>query len=90
MKWIKDNWAQLTWVAGIAFVVVVAAIQFWGGQFVDEYVGDHVTALHTDSVSDIPVMQTEITHINDTLKEIKLAQIANQKEILNLLRNMPR
>ena len=90
MKWIKDNWAQLTWVAGIAGVVVFAAIQFWGGEFVDTKIEGHVSALHTDSVSDIPVMQTQIEHINTTMKEIKLAQIANQKEILNLLRNMPR
>ena len=88
--WIRDNWSQLTWVAGIAAVVVFAAIQFWGGEFVDDKVVAHVAASHVHSVAAIPVMQNEITHINEALDEIKAAQIANQTEILNLLRNMPR
>ncbi len=89
-EWIKSNWSQLTWGAGIAAVVVFSAIQFWGGEFVDTRIEHHVTAEHSDRVSDIPVMQNEITHIKDTLDEIKLAQRDNQREILNLLRTLPR
>ena len=89
-EWVKDNWTQLAAVTGIAAVVVYAALQFWGGEFVDERIVYHVSAKHSDSVKDIPVMQNEIIHIKNTMDEIKAAQIQNQQEILNLLRNMPR
>ncbi len=89
-EWIKANWSQLTWVAGIAAAVVYAAIQFWGGQFIDEKLAKHVTDKHVHSVADIPVLQAEVTNIKESLDEIKDAQKTNQAEILNLLRSMPR
>ena len=89
-EWIKANWSQLTWGAGIASAIVFAAVQFWGGQFVDDKISEHIGDRHSHSVADIPVMQNEITHINESLDEIKTAQRANQREILNLLRSMPR
>jgi endonuclease III-like uncharacterized protein len=71
----------MTFAMGVAFVVGAAAVNWWhAGQHEDDVT--HGT--------DVAVIQTEVTHIKDTLEDMKEAQKANQAEILNLLRNMPR